>query len=127
MTRRLTGIPDPAWRNFDPQATNPELTCDTILQALQYVFSWMPQREEMAAWFAREEGFDKNRKFGGRLLMVRSPSNRKEWRFIDSYKDSLNPYAVYVGNGTGYLDRIDPSTPGWLREAGVDDGKRWRY
>lgn len=108
--------------NFEADAMFPEFTCNTVRHMLQYMFSWLPGRDEIVAWWTKDEGWDKNQNIG-QLVMKRSPSVHGEWRFTDNVKGRFITYRPGVKPGT--LDSVEASAPEWFQRA--DAGRRGKY
>ena len=107
--------------NFEADAVYPEFTCDTVIHMLQYIFSWLPDRDEIVAWWAKDEGWDKNQNIG-QLVMKRSPAVHGEWRFTDTDKGRFITYRPGVKPDT--LDVVEASAPEWFQRA---DGETRQY
>lgn len=110
--------------NFDAHDVNPEYTCDTVIHLLQYVFSWLPCRDEIVAWWAKDEGWDKNQNIG-QLVMKRSAMVRGAWRFVDTDKGTYITYRP--GKIPGTLDTVEASPPKWFQSAGEERPSRRYY
>ena len=107
--------------NFEVNAARPEFTCDTIVQMLRYICSWLPRREEVLNWCATGAsilGSERDDKFWiiSDLKMKLSPDVRRGWRFVNEGKNQPRTYRRTERQGNKYVS-VQQEPPEWLQLA----------